>query len=276
MVQPYRYSMNDLNKTPLGSSYDFWKANPWQNMFGDLTKNYGNLGNKYLGQYAGMTPEQMRLKFGWGGGVGPNDPVLGQWTAQMRGNVGNELRQGADRMANAGIASSRGGYGLPGADLRSVLGQQANQQVAGMASQNFSNAVNYENQRRQMDNLVASALADFAGKQMNTGLGLMGLQLQGTQSADASKANWLQNAGAAFGKDTDLYNQMVTSEPQRRYQDAQMKYGQQQMERQGQQGDMIARLLQKAYESGMPWDMGGYQARGFLDRLLKQGGLLGR
>lgn len=274
MAQPYRYVQRQgYRNVPTGQRYDFWKDNPWQNMFQGQSQNYGNLGNQFLNPYAGADPSQLRTQFGYRGGVGPNDPALGQWTAQMRGNVGNALREGVNRQANAGVAASRGGYSLPGGDLRSVLAQQANQQVAGMASDNFRSAVDYENQRRQMDNYSAQALADFARSQMQTGLGLMGLQLQGTQAADASLARWQQNAGNAFGADTDLYNQLILSEPQRMAQQRQQNYAEQQMNRESDKQNIISRLLAQGYGGGysMPWTWEGFKARGYLDKMKSQG-----
>jgi ribulose bisphosphate carboxylase small subunit len=269
MAQPYQYVMKrGVGNTPMGRSYDFWQDNPWQNTFADATKNYGNLGNQYLGQYANMTPEQMRLKFGYTGGVGPDDSSLGRWTAQMRGNVGNELRQGANQMANAGVASTRGGMALPGSDLRSVLGQQANNQVAGMASQNFQNAVNYENQRRAMDNATASSLSNFAGNQMQTGLGLLGLQMQGLGAADQSLGRWQQNAGNAFANDTNLYNRLVESEPQRAFQQKQMRYQGRQMDQQQQMKDFVQNLIQQGFRGGNnTGDVGQFTARNYLSKL---------
>lgn len=270
MAQPFRYTVQQRGgNTPLGTSYDFWQDNPWKDRFSGISQNYGNLGGQYLGQYANMSPDQMRSRFGFQRGVGPNNPVLGQWTAQMRGNVGNELRKGANQMANAGIASGRGGMMLPGSDLRSVLGQQANQQVAGMASDNFRSAVDYENQRRGMDNQSASSMADFAKGQMSTGLGLMGLQLQGAQSADQSQANWRQNAGNAFQHDTDFYNQAVMGESQRNFQQKQQRYQENDLARNQELQELIQQLLKKGTRGGNlgPGDIDQFRARGYLDKL---------
>jgi len=274
-IQPYRYTMKQgPYNVPLGQSSDFYRANPYQSKFTPLTQRYGQTSQQMMNPYVNLSPEQMRLKFGYQGGTGPNNPALGDWMAQMRGNVGGALREGVNQQANAGVAASRGGMALPGADLRSVLGNQANQQVAGMASQNFNNAVNYENQRRGMDNQIAAQLADFARTQMNTGLGLAGLELQGTQADQAAQQHWMDMAGQAFGADTNLYNQMVTGEPQRRMQEQMMNPQLADVERQNQLKQLMALLQSKAYGAqapgAAPWDQGSYQSRGLLDRLTTQ------
>jgi hypothetical protein len=225
-VTPQGYApkrqQGDPAGTPLGQRSAYWNANPYQNQYAGLMQNYGNLGNKLIGSNlnAAGSPESWKARFGWKGGPGPNDPALGQWMANLTGNQAQAARSGVNQMAAAGVGSTRGGFGVGGPSLRSQIGAQATRNIADRATQNFDSAVRYETNRRGMDNTIANSMAQYAGKQMDTGLGLLGLQLQGAQSADRGLLQYLQMAGNAFNQDTTEANQYRMTEPDRWHQEA--------------------------------------------------------
>jgi hypothetical protein len=240
----YTYVKPQQTYGPGGITYgqysDFFRQNPYQNQYANLLgrlQGYsGTLMNRNLQANPLGTifsnPNQFKSQFGYSSNaVSPDNPNLSKWMANLRGGQQNLLNQAVNRMANAGIASSRGGMGVMGGmDPRSQMAQHATGQLAQQYSTDFSKAVEWERQNAELQNQTANAMAQMYanvyGTDMQTAANLLQQELQGTKySADDLNA-YLNAMYGAYAQDTAWTNQQIANRPNEQWQQRQ-RYQQQ-------------------------------------------------
>lgn len=215
---------------PYGQMSQFFQNNPFQDVYGGLIGKLGgyaeNLfgrssGNPLLmaGQGGGFNPESFASTFGFSTGVSPDNPNLPKWMENLRGGEANIANQAVGQMANAGIASSRGGMGVnTGIDPRSQMSQQALQQIAQQYSTDYSKAVGWEQQNATFSNQMAQALvsayANLYQTDMNTAATILNQQLQATKGQSGDLQHYLDLMNQAYQGDINWTNQQIKNRPQ--------------------------------------------------------------
>jgi len=209
---------------------DFFKNNPFQDVYGSLINSLGGYAQDLFGRSSQnplytigssgeFSPDKFASTFGFSTGVSPDDPNLPKWMANLRGGQANIANQAVNQMANASIASSRGGMGVnTGMDPRSQMSQQALQQIAQRYSDDYSKAVGWEQENSVLSNQMASALvsayASMYGTDMNTAANILNTQLGATQGRSADLNHYLDLMNQAFQADTAWTNQQLKGRPQ--------------------------------------------------------------
>lgn len=211
----------NLGYTPAYSS-NWFNNNQYQNPYGSFVNNNTAKANQLLNSQnplAGISDiNGWNAKFGFKK-LNPNDPDIGSWMNNLRGGTNQAVQQNADAMANAGIASTRGGMGVVGGtDPRAMLGLQGTKQVAGQFGNDYRQAVDWTRQGINDWNSGASAYAnaaaDIYGKQLGSGTALMGQVLDALKSGDANQMAWAMQQMAAYQKDIDTYNRTAAENVQ--------------------------------------------------------------
>jgi hypothetical protein len=121
----YQYVQPQKTYGPLGYTYgqrsDFFKQNPYQNQYANLLGRLQGYSGTLMNRNLQANPlgtmfashSQFRSQFGYtGDAVSPDNPNLPKWMANLRGGQQNVLNSAVNRMASAGIASSRGAWAL--------------------------------------------------------------------------------------------------------------------------------------------------------------------
>jgi hypothetical protein len=180
-------------------------AGQWNNAFQPFYNQAGNYAQKFLNMNLSANPlasggvlsDPSKFRASWGGGqqVNPNDPNIGGFLNNLSGGQYRAAQQAASKVANAGVAAGRGGYGVAGGiSPASTYAQNAIQSAANNYGQNYSQAVNWQMQnadrQSRYDLSGMNSWADLYGKiygtNAQTGTTLSGQQLQAAQSADES------------------------------------------------------------------------------------------
>jgi len=267
---PYGYTKplqaGDYRGVPYGQKSSLFAANPYQNQYAGFARQAQNYGQRFLDRRlandplgaGGMlsSPEAFRSAFGFSDGyVSPNNPNLSRWMENLQGGQQALLRQGVNRMANAGIASTRGGMGvMGGVDPRSQMAQQAMATLAGRYSDDFSKAVEWERQRALLSNQAADAMlrayGDIYRTDVNAGLGLFGQQLEATRSGAQDLMQYLQMLNQAYGQDIDWANQQRAAGPQLRFQRWENQQKMQEAQRKLDQQQRIDQMLRTLSTGG--------------------------
>jgi len=220
--------------TPYGQASDFFKNNPFQDVYGGLIKNLGGYAQNLfdrsgqnplytVGSGGNFNPQTLASTFGFSTGVSPDNPNLPKWMDNLRGGEANITNEAVNQMANANIASSRGGMGVnTGIDPRSQMSQQALQQIAQQYSTDYSKAVGWEQENAVLMNQMAQALvgayASMYGTDMNTAANILNTQLGATQGQSADLNHYLDLMNQAFQADTGWTNQQIAARPQQQAQ----------------------------------------------------------
>lgn len=248
---------------PYGQMSDFFKNNPFQDVYGSLIGSLGGYAKDLFGRSAQnplytvgqggeFSPEKFSSMFGFSTGVSPDDPNLPKWMSNLRGGQANIANEAVNQMANAGIASTRGGMGVnTGIDPRSQMSQQALQSIAQRYSDDYSKAVGWEQQNatlsNQMANALVSAYASMYGTDMNTAANILNTQLGATQGRSADLNNYLNLMNQAFQADTAWTNQQIKNRPQENAQIAAINAAKNQASQQAGQQQQLQNILSSLF-----------------------------
>lgn len=167
-------SYNGYTQRMANAGTSYRNGNNELSQFGrSLASNRASLGN----QYGGYSK--------WASGVaGPNDPIVGQYEENIAGRQRNDIDDLVKRTAGAGVAASRGGFGVAGGPAAdSLLRQGGMDTIARGASDRYDQALGYTNK-------LYGGLADAYSKSLDAelgayskagdlGLGYAGAELQG-------------------------------------------------------------------------------------------------
>lgn len=246
-----------------GQYSDWFKENPYQNQYAGLLGRLGNYSGQLMGRRlandplaaGGMfgDPSKFRSTFGYAtNAISPDNPNLPRWMSQLRGGQQNLLNQQVGQMANASMASSRGGMGvMGGANPRAQMAQNASGQLAGRYADDFSKAVEWERQRAMFENQAADAMArgysSIYNTDMSTAANLLGQELQGTKYSADDLARYQQAMLGAYMGDTDWYNQQVKGRPEERWQERQRRWTTKDRMGQKMQEDELGQLMRQLY-----------------------------
>jgi len=252
--------------TPYGQASDFFKQNPFQDVYGGLIKSLGGYAQNLfdrsgqnplytVGSGGNFNPQTLASTFGFSTGVSPDNPNLPKWMANLRGGEANITNQAVDQMANASLASSRGGMGVnTGIDPRSQMSQQALQQVAQQYSTDYEKAVGWEQENavlmNQMAQALVSAYASMYGTDMNTAANILNTQLGATQGQSADLNHYLDLMNQAFQTDTGWTNQQLAARPQQQQQAWTFEQQKQKAAQQAGQQQQLNNLLSSLYSMG--------------------------
>ena len=203
---------------PNQSQWDYFKAAGYNSGLGDYGKDVGGMGkglingaNQFNIFAGGGSPANAWAKLGYSDNYpdinNPNTmPTINKWMSNLQGGLNNNLDAYSKQMANASVASTRGGFGMGNDPYSSLRAQQMNQ-LAGMYGQNFSQSVDWMRQKSLFDQQNANALANLYGNMysanLKSGTDLMGLQGNALNSDAANQLQWLGMGQNAWNNDTN-------------------------------------------------------------------------
>ena len=220
---------NMIDQTPGQSNYDYYRGKKFDPGYAAYASNVGGLGQGLLGRSKPKDPFEgglnadtignFRNMFGYDSYPDINNPntisTTRKWMDNLSGGQNALLDQYSRKMANAGVASGRGGLGVQGGrDPYAAMRQQQMSTLAGQYSQNFNQAIEYQRQKALYDQSNANALASLYGTIYNANAGmyntdmgigrdLMGLQLQGLGQNTDAMLKWQQMGENAWNRDVD-------------------------------------------------------------------------
>jgi hypothetical protein len=266
----------------------FYEQNPYQgDPYAAFTGQMGKYGQGLMGQanqnplltgdYLKGGPQGWMSQFG-AQYPGPNDPIVPEYMANLRGGTQNLLNQFTNRAANAGVAAGRGGMGIAGGvDPRSAMMAQGTQQLAGQYGTDYAQAMDWAAKRANFmyggaQDWLRTA-GDIYGKQLGAAGGMFGQQFAGLQAGRGDYNDYMNRAGAAYGTDVNSYNTWLQNQPGYINQMKQTQQGQNQAQTQQDQQkayqDQWNQMFgSKSYATNPQWGMGLNQ--GGMNELLGQ------
>jgi hypothetical protein len=226
--------------TPMARRSDYYSANPWEDPgYDQFGKKVGDAGMGFLNRAGAMDPTKaggwlsdpstFMAKFGINA-YNPLDPTsraqMGAGMANLRGGQQNLMQQGVGQMANAGVAASRGGFGVTGGTNPEASAQQAMmKQLAGQYGSDYTTIAGLLNNSAGIASSnagnYANAYSKILGDYLGAGQGLTGQQLQAISGKGASMDRYRGEAAGAYGQDVQDYNQQVAGAPERAWQERQ-------------------------------------------------------
>ena len=255
------------NGQKLQNQSDFWADNPYNDPYSDFEKQTGGYAKSALDSANAADP--LAGGGGWNAALSRmgsgypdmNDPAtksaLKSYMDNVAGDRNRMLAGAATNLANASVASTRGGYGVAGGTSPEAAAYKTAMDTASSQyGTDFKTAMDYLYKNANLDMQTKQALMQLIAAKYGFGKDMTGMQLQGLQSGQKGLEDWLKEAYGAYSGDVNRYNKNVMGEPDLRVHLRDLAHTQSRQSAADYQQSQIAGL-QSALASGMGGDMPG-------------------